>query len=217
MSWKLWGLNITDGMALFCISLMQSRNSVLSCWWVGGWETPLPHKINQTKIGVSILTAAEAGEAGQGATSALSWKVHAAEPLAHSLSAVPRGKEPNLGLLDSSSFRSPVSSLPVISVISLCDLGQHISSQFCTKKQTRLRVARGRQSPRDPRNIGATSWHKEVCEGCGIGYCWSVFSEESLNISTFPGSQNSRPSFCSALVKQSEVKCLKGVFTEAWR
>lgn len=100
----------------------------------------------------------------------------------------------------------------MISAISLCDLGQHISSHFCTKKQTGLRVARGRQSPRDPWDVGATSRHRRVCECCGVGYCCSVFSEKSLNISTFPGSQKSRSSFCSALVKQSEMKCLKGVF-----
>lgn len=212
MSWKLWGLNITDGIGFILLFLLcKAEIQFLAAGGYGGWETPLPHKTNQTSTGVSILTAAEAGKAGQGATSALSWKVHAAEPLAHSLSAVPRGKEPNLGLLDSSSFRSPVSSLSTCCVT----LGSTFHLSFAPKKQMGLRVAWGRKSPRDPRNMGATSWHKRVCEGCGIGYCWSVFSEESLNISTFPASQNSRPSFCSALVKQSEVKCLKGVFAEA--
>lgn len=102
MSWKLWGLNISDVMGLFCISLMQSRNSVLSCWWVREWEPPLAHKPNQTEIGASISKAAEAGKVGQ----ALSWKVNVAEPLAQCSSAVPRERNPI------SACCSPVSSLP---------------------------------------------------------------------------------------------------------
>lgn len=42
-----------------------------------------------------------------------------------------------------------------------------------------LRVAWGEQNPRDPWDVGTTSWHKRVCECCGVGHCWSVFSEEN--------------------------------------
>lgn len=86
------------GWVYFVFLLCKTEIQFFSCWWVRGWETPLPHKINQSKIGVSIL----AGREGQGATSALSGKVNVAEPLANCSSAVPRGKEPNLSLLVSS-------------------------------------------------------------------------------------------------------------------
>lgn len=49
------------------------------------------------------------------------------------------------------------------------------------QKTNRTDSGWGRQSPRDPQDVGATCWHKRVCKCCEVEYC-SLFSVKKASI-----------------------------------